>query len=62
MTYLSSGFHSMSLSQGPEAWAAKIDNILASYQRIDTYGDIKNKGFDISDTVAILENIYMGIK
>ena len=61
-TMISSGFHSMSLSQGPEAWAAKIDNILASYQRIDTYGDIKNKGFDISDTVAILENIYMGIK
>lgn len=46
------------LSDPPEVWAQKMERMLQSFQRKDTYEVMKNKGWDISTEVQELEKIY----
>ena len=48
----------MSLNENEKKWAEKIQKILSDYVRKDTYNDMVNCGYDISQNKENLKNIY----
>lgn len=48
----------LSLDQSPAVWAERAQQILDTHVRRDTYTDIVEAGYAISDTIRQLESIY----
>lgn len=48
----------MSLNENEKKWAEKIQKMLSDYVRKDTYNDMVNCGYDISQNKESLKNIY----
>ena len=48
----------MSLQESPEAWAKKLDTLIADQKRVDRSKEIAESGYDIHTAAKRLEEIY----
>mgnify|MGYP003305906909 CR=1 FL=1 len=48
----------MSLNDGPEKWAEKIDNKLENCERVDRTEKIEENGFSLQSQAKTISNLY----
>lgn len=58
MSNISNNYYVHSLDEAPKEWAKDIIERVQDFERQDTSQIIKNKGFDIIDTVNYLTSVY----
>lgn len=56
---ITDGVNALSLQKEPYEWAKKINSFSAGYNRVNTYSEIKNAGFDVKSLANDLQNYYL---